>query len=68
MILRVVVLSIKCITRVGTALHIPLIESINFVQSNTERCILLLEQLDRLKGLLLQTVHNIDDKHGQVTK
>ena len=40
---------------------LPLIESIDFVQCNDEGGFVLLQQLDRLSGLILQTVHNIDD-------
>jgi len=46
----------------------PLVESIDFVEGDAERCLLLFEELNRLKSLLFQPVHNIDHKHGQVTE
>lgn len=40
--------------------RLPLINSINFIQGNDERTTLLLQELDRLACLVLETVHYIN--------
>lgn len=38
------------------------------VESDDERRAFALKQVDRLDGLLLETVHEIDDEYGNVTE
>lgn len=68
MVLSVDILSIEGVARILVHLIIPLVDSVNFVESNAEGSILLLEQREGFECLLLQAVHNVDDKHCQITK
>lgn len=68
MVHRVLFLNVESIARVCVSLGYPPIETINLVKSNAERNILTLEKVQGLDGLVLQTVHDIDDKYSQITK
>ena len=68
MVHGVLFLFAKCITRIFICVSNPTVEAINLVESDTERHFLRFEELQRLEGLVLETVHNIDDKHGHITK
>ena len=61
-------LDLERISEISVLLRFPLIASINLVESYNERAFLLSEQLDGLESLLLETMHEIDDENGDITK
>jgi len=61
-------LRIEGVTGVAVNDFFPFIESIDLVQSDTEWGLLLFEEFDGLEGLLLETVHDVDDEDGQIAE
>ena len=67
-ILSILFLRFQRVSRVGILQDSPAVQPVYLVERDAERRILLLEKLDRLECLLLQTVHNIDNQDGQVAQ
>ena len=68
MLLRILVLLLKCVEGGRVLGGLPLVEAIDLVQRNAEGRVLLPQQLNRLERLLLQSVHDVYDQDGHVTK
>lgn len=50
------------------SVRFPLVNSVDFVERDHERNLLLLEHVDRLDGLRLEAVHDVDDQDGDVAE
>lgn len=68
MVLSILVLAVESVSRVALVDGLPLVQSVDFIQSNAKRRVLCSEHLNRLKGLRFESVHDIDHKYSHVAK
>ena len=48
--------------------RLPLVNSVDLVESNNERDFLLFEHVERFDGLRLETMHDVDNEDGDIAQ